>query len=189
MPNPFGIRYATHPVTFPCGYLSCLRDGVRPSPFGLGSVRFRSTCYKRLVCGLASIAPLAPSTLDVLLERHALLRGDPAPTELPSEQFPFPVVMCTSAASLRQGYGPWVCLNVLTLRRGVGVWAVSTFGRLTTVYLSALADRGDQAPQKLRKLICDRDGSSRLVTCGADALGASAPRYNKKRTNTAPALH
>jgi hypothetical protein len=42
--------------------------------------------------------PLFPQHWTFCLERHALLRGDPAPTELPSEQFPSPVVMYTSAA-------------------------------------------------------------------------------------------
>jgi len=42
--------------------------------------------------------PLFPQRWTFGLERHALLRGDPAPTELPSEQFPFPIVTYTSAA-------------------------------------------------------------------------------------------
>ena len=115
---------------------------------------------------LASMAPLVSSTLDVLLERRALLGGAPAPTELPSERFPFPVVMYTSARSvkLRRGYGPWVCLSVLILRRGAGVWAVSAFGRLATVYLSTLAGRWRSSSPVFGKFVLLKNAPGRICT-------------------------
>jgi len=96
---------------------SCARPGVHGSPCVLSTGRLAGKA--RLAWGRSRSYGVTLGTVS-LSHRHAYL--------------------CRSC-QLRRGYGPWVCLNVLVSRRGAGVWAVSAFGRLATVYLSALTGR------------------------------------------------
>src|SRR5688572_1391191 len=91
VPNPFGIRYATHRVTFPCGYSSCLREDVLPRAFWARQdpPPFDMPRAPR-VQDLACAAPLVLSALDVWLERRALRRTLPLLRSYPRNSFPFP---------------------------------------------------------------------------------------------------